>query len=163
MTHYDEEALFEYVEGTSSIAGDIESHVLGCDLCSSEVGEQRAMIAELASGELWANAPAPAPRQFVVNVAAFAERARREEEDAVAICDELLAGPSNWWVQRLRNMPFAALGRGEPREGETWRVNFFRIDRHPEKGDEYSAWQPTMKNPADFHVPAAFGTIRFQG
>ncbi|MEA2465684.1 MAG: hypothetical protein QOJ98_3431, partial [Acidobacteriota bacterium] len=107
MTHYDEETLFEYVEGTSPIAGDIESHVTGCDLCSAEVGEHRAMIAELAARDVWEQAPAPAPRQFVVNVAAFADRARREEEDAVAICDELLAGPSNWWVQRLRNTPQA--------------------------------------------------------
>jgi tetratricopeptide (TPR) repeat protein len=107
MTHYDEEALFEYVEGTSPIASDIESHVVGCDACSSEIGEHRAMIAELASADSWENAPAPAPRHFVVNVAAFAERARREEQDAIAICDDLLAGPSNWWTQRLRNTPGA--------------------------------------------------------
>jgi hypothetical protein len=59
-------------------------------------------------------------------------------------------------------VPFAALDRRVPVDGETWRVNFFRIDRHPELGDEYSAWQPTMKTPPDFHVPAAFGTLRFQ-
>jgi hypothetical protein len=59
-------------------------------------------------------------------------------------------------------IPFAAFERGEPADGDTWRINFFRIDRHPDQGDEYSAWQPTMKNPADFHVPAAFGTVRFQ-
>ncbi|MDQ3280730.1 MAG: carbohydrate-binding family 9-like protein [Acidobacteriota bacterium] len=59
-------------------------------------------------------------------------------------------------------VPFAALERGVPINGETWRVNFFRIDRHPDLGDEYSAWQPTLKTPADFHVPAAFGTLLFQ-
>ena len=58
-------------------------------------------------------------------------------------------------------VPFAALERGTPDDGETWRANFFRIDRHPEHGDEYSAWQPTMKTPADFHVAAAFGVLRF--
>ena len=121
MTHYDEEALFEYVEGTSPIAGDIESHVTGCDICSAEVGEHRALIAELSSKEVWEKAPAPTPRQFVVNVAAFAERARREEEEAVAICDDLLAGPSNWWVQRLRNTP-AACTAGVARQLLTrWR------------------------------------------
>jgi hypothetical protein len=60
----------------------------------------------------------------------------------------------------LVRLPFAALERGAPEAGEEWRVNFFRIDRHP-GGDEYSAWSPTMKDPADFHVPAAFGTLRF--
>lgn len=64
-------------------------------------------------------------------------------------------------VDTLIRIPFAALGRRTPQEGETWRANFFRVDRHPRHGDEFSAWQPTMKNPPDFHVPAAFGTLRF--
>lgn len=64
-------------------------------------------------------------------------------------------------VDTLIRIPFAAFGVSPPRSGDTWRANFFRIDRHPRLGDEFSAWQPTMKNPADFHVPAAFGTLRF--
>ena len=48
-----------------------------------------------------------------------------------------------------------------PAEGEVWRANFFRIDRHPKLGDDFSAWQPTMRTPPDFHVVGAFGTIRF--
>jgi hypothetical protein len=64
-------------------------------------------------------------------------------------------------VDTILRVPFAALGRGRPENGETWRANFFRIDRHPSEGDEFSAWQPTMRNPADFHVAAAFGTLRF--
>lgn len=57
-------------------------------------------------------------------------------------------------------IPFASLGRSTPAPGETWRANFYRVDRHA-RGDEFSAWQPTMKSPPDFHVPAAFGTLRF--
>lgn len=57
-------------------------------------------------------------------------------------------------------VPFAGLERPTPGDGEIWRANLFRIDRHPQ-GDEYSAWQPTMKEPADFHVTAAFGRLRF--
>lgn len=64
-------------------------------------------------------------------------------------------------VDTLIRIPFASLGRGTPADGEVWRANFFRIDRHAEQGDEYSAWQPTLKEPADFHVAAAFGTVRF--
>ncbi len=64
-------------------------------------------------------------------------------------------------VDTLLRIPFASLGRPVPGDGEHWRVNFFRIDRHPQLGDEFSAWQPTMKSPPDFHVPAAFGTLRF--
>jgi tetratricopeptide (TPR) repeat protein len=102
MSHYDQESLFEYVEGTSPIAGDIESHVSSCDECSAEVGEQRALMASLGDTDVWESAPPSAPRQFVVNVTAFAERARHEEEVAAALCDEVLTGPHAWWPQRLR-------------------------------------------------------------
>lgn len=64
-------------------------------------------------------------------------------------------------VDTLLRLPFASLGRPAPAAGEAWRANFFRIDRHPQLGDEFSAWQPTLRNPADFHVTAAFGTLRF--
>lgn len=64
-------------------------------------------------------------------------------------------------IDTIVRIPFSALGRSLPADGETWRGNFFRIDRHPRHGDEFSAWQPTLKQPADFHVAAAFGTLRF--
>ena len=101
MTHYDEEALFEYVEGTSPIASDIESHVATCEQCSAEVGEQRDMIAQLASAEVWQQPASPAPQQFVA-VRSFAARARTEEAEAAAHCDAILSGPPAWWPQRLR-------------------------------------------------------------
>lgn len=59
-------------------------------------------------------------------------------------------------------IPFASLGSPPPREGDRWSANFFRIDRHPSEGDEYSAWRPTMKDPADFHVAQSFGRLQFQ-
>src|SRR5687767_7313994 len=58
-------------------------------------------------------------------------------------------------------IPFAGLDRATPDSGETWRGNFFRVDRSP-RGDEYSAWQPTLRNPADFHVPGVFGELVFR-
>ena len=61
----------------------------------------------------------------------------------------------------LLRIPFAALDRATPAAGETWRANFFRIDRHPVHGDEFSAWQPTFRTPPDFHVTGSFGTLRF--
>jgi len=60
----------------------------------------------------------------------------------------------------LLMIPFDGLPVLPPHPGDRWRANFFRIDRHPE-GDEYTAWQPTGKQPPDFHVPAAFGTLLF--
>lgn len=42
---------------------------------------------------------------------------------------------------------------------QEWRVNFYRIDR-PKEGDaETTAWSPTLKTPADFHVPSRFGRL----
>lgn len=100
--HFDDEKLFEYVEGTSPIASDIELHVASCEECSVEVNEQREIIANLSDQEVWQNGPASAPRQFVVNVAAFADQARNEDEAASALCNEVLNGPHSWWPQRLR-------------------------------------------------------------
>ncbi len=81
----------------------------------------------------------------------FAAVRRRRESSGVSTIDTLL------------RVPFTSLGVKMPRSGERWRANFFRIDRHPKLGDEYSAWHPTLKRPADFHVTAAFGTLRFEG
>jgi len=63
-------------------------------------------------------------------------------------------------VDTVVRIPFDSIG-ARPASGTEWRGNFFRIDRSPAHGDEFSAWQPTMKNPADFHVAAAFGRIVF--
>lgn len=58
-------------------------------------------------------------------------------------------------------IPFAAIVDSPPAPGDEWRGNFFRIDRHSERGDEFSAWQPTLRDPADFHVATVFGSLRF--
>jgi len=58
-------------------------------------------------------------------------------------------------------VPWAAFGR-VPQPGERWRVNLFRcIGAGPERG--YLAWQPTRATQPDFHVPSAFGWLRFKG
>jgi hypothetical protein len=63
-------------------------------------------------------------------------------------------------VQIIIRIPFASLNK-HPNAGDVWRANFFRIDRSASHGDDFSAWQPTMKTPPDFHVTAAFGALRF--
>jgi hypothetical protein len=56
-------------------------------------------------------------------------------------------------------IPFKALGR-VPRAGESWRANLFRcIGSGEERG--YLAWQPTRTERPNFHVPEAFGWLRF--
>lgn len=41
-----------------------------------------------------------------------------------------------------------------------WRGNFFRVEG-PEPRRFYSAWRPTNSPEPNFHVPAAFGRLRF--
>ena len=48
----------------------------------------------------------------------------------------------------------------KPQPGERWRVNLFRcVGRDKERG--YLAWQPTRTGAPNFHVPEAFGWMRF--
>jgi hypothetical protein len=83
--------------------------------------------------------------------------------DLAWTCDGLFAALRRDDGMRLRTViriPFASL-KSHPNAGDEWRANFFRIDRSAAHGDDFSAWQPTMKTPPDFHVTAAFGTLRF--
>jgi alpha-galactosidase len=59
-------------------------------------------------------------------------------------------------------VPWEALGH-VPQIGERWRANLFRCvgAEGPTRG--YLAWQPTRTDEPGFHVPAAFGWIRFKG
>lgn len=83
-------------------------------------------------------------------------------EGLVAAIRKVIESNGEITVDVILRIPFFALERSTPGDGETWRANFFRIDRHPQQGDEYSAWQPTLRNPADFHVASVFGRLRFE-
>jgi alpha-galactosidase len=56
-------------------------------------------------------------------------------------------------------VPWKALG-SIPQSGDRWRANLFRcVGAGQTRG--YLAWQPTYTEEPGFHVPAAFGWIRF--
>jgi hypothetical protein len=57
------------------------------------------------------------------------------------------------------SVPWEALGRA-PQAGESWRANLFRCVGIGQ-GRGYLAWQPTLTEEPCFHVPTAFGWIRF--
>jgi len=42
-----------------------------------------------------------------------------------------------------------------------WRVNFYRVEGQKEPRS-YLAWQPTLTPQPNFHVPSAFGRLRFK-
>jgi hypothetical protein len=64
------------------------------------------------------------------------------------------------WRAVMR-LPFAAFG-GRPRAGDAWRVNLFRIGRVGGVR-QYLALAPTHTAAPDFHVPAAFVPLVFDG
>jgi alpha-galactosidase len=45
--------------------------------------------------------------------------------------------------------------------GKIWRTNFYRVEGEAEPR-HYLAWQPTRTPQPNFHVPKAFGTLRFE-
>lgn len=56
-------------------------------------------------------------------------------------------------------IPWEAFGR-KPKPGDVWLGNIFRcVGKEPDRG--YLAWQPTMTETPNFHVPDAFGEFMF--
>ena len=57
-------------------------------------------------------------------------------------------------------LPWTAFGR-KAQIGEEWRANLFRCVGPLGAKRGYLAWKPTRAPQPDFHVPQAFGSIRF--
>ncbi|MDQ3684009.1 MAG: carbohydrate-binding family 9-like protein [Acidobacteriota bacterium] len=64
-------------------------------------------------------------------------------------------------VTIVMRVPWNALVKRPPRAGERWRANLFRcVGTGASRG--YLAWRPTETPQPNFHVPAAFGWLRFE-
>lgn len=63
----------------------------------------------------------------------------------------------NQWEACLY-LPWAGLLGSAP-PPHLWRGNFYRIERPREAAPEFSCWSPTLVEPANFHIPAHFGTL----
>jgi hypothetical protein len=62
-------------------------------------------------------------------------------------------------VMVAMRLPWEAFGQ-RPQAEKLWRVNLFRcVGNGAERG--YLAWQPTRTPQPNFHVPQAFGWLRF--
>ena len=83
-------------------------------------------------------------------------------EGLVAAVRKMISAHNVMTIDTVVRVPFVSVGSTAPQNGDSWLANFFRVDRHPGEGDEYTAWRPTMKLPADFHVVNAFGRLIFQ-
>ena len=70
----------------------------------------------------------------------------------------LLNEKSHTWTAELA-IPISALTKQfDP--SAIWRANFYRIEG-PKEPRAYLAWQPTHTENPNFHVPSAFGRLRF--
>jgi alpha-galactosidase len=63
-----------------------------------------------------------------------------------------------WTAELALPVPVLMAGFDPSQE---WRVNFFRVEGATEPRF-YSAWRPTYTPQPNFHVPEAFGILRFQ-
>jgi len=73
-------------------------------------------------------------------------------------CSATLDEPAQTWAAELA-IPMKALTPAfDP--SSVWRVNFFRVEGQQEPRGYY-AWQPTYTPQPNFHVPSAFGRLRF--
>ena len=86
---------------------------------------------------------------------------RSWQSGAVAAVRKSIETDGAMTIDTVVRAPFRSFGPNAAPTG-LWRCNLFRIDRHPTRGDEYSAWRPTLRDPADFHVPASFGALEFR-
>jgi hypothetical protein len=62
------------------------------------------------------------------------------------------------WAIPFKSIPGAP--NTPPKDGDTWRMNLYRIDRTPD--EEFSCWSPTLEVPPNYHVPSRFGAIIFR-
>jgi hypothetical protein len=70
---------------------------------------------------------------------------------AAVLRDNVVIGITIPWSRRIP----------KPAAGNEWRVNLFRcVGPHPH--DRYLAWLPTRTPEPNFHVPEAFGVLRFE-
>jgi tetratricopeptide (TPR) repeat protein len=99
--HYDDQTLFQYVEGTSPICEEIRAHVGACADCAAEVESHYDVLEALRLTEAWGEdeAGASAGADAIVT---FTRQLADEDAAASLLCDEILVGPSSWWATRLR-------------------------------------------------------------
>ena len=72
----------------------------------------------------------------------------------------ILDPKAHTWAAELAIPMTALIAQFDP--SKTWRANFYRVEgsREPRA---YLAWQPTHTPTPNFHVPSAFGVLRFVG
>ncbi len=98
--HYDEESLIELLHSGEGFAGS-DPHLSSCPSCTVLLESYRVITEALGDGEVWAPseiADAQAAARGATSLRAFASAMETEDDRAVALVDELLLLPRQWWV-----------------------------------------------------------------
>ena len=104
--HYDEETLISFL-GASGDPRKRDPHLASCLACAESLDQYRAVVGVLGNQAAWdlrELKEEPVPRT-VATLRAFATTMAREDEAAAPMVAELLAGPREWWANRLRHHP----------------------------------------------------------
>ena len=102
--HYDDEALIAILE---SDRAQSDAHVPACTVCNEKLESFRTISGALTDNDVWDTRElrlAPVP-STITNLRAFADRMSAEDSEAARILPELLAGPREEWMPRLRAHP----------------------------------------------------------
>ena len=102
--HYDDEALIALMD--AGRAGS-DVHLPSCTICNEKLESFRTISGALRDNDVWdtrgfRSDPVPAT---IANLRAFADRMSFEDAAATDILPELLAGPRQEWMPRLRAHP----------------------------------------------------------
>lgn len=102
--HYDDESLIALMEADR--AGS-DAHLPSCTVCNEKLESFRMISGALRDQDVWdprafRSEPVPAT---IANLRAFADRMSDEDTAATCILPELLAGPREEWMPRLRSHP----------------------------------------------------------
>src|SRR5260221_14194162 len=98
MSHYDDEALLMYAEGSSPIREEITAHVSGCGECAEILSAHRQLAALLKTADVWVG-PTTGDAAVMAKGRELSALARRLDDEAAgaqAMVDETLASPPRW-------------------------------------------------------------------
>ena len=102
--HYDDEALIAILEADRTRS---DAHLPSCTVCNEKLESFRTISGALGDDAVWETRelrlePVPSTIAFLRS---FADRMSAEDSEAARILPELLAGPRETWMARLRQHP----------------------------------------------------------
>ncbi|HLE57167.1 MAG TPA: hypothetical protein VJB15_08800, partial [Rhodothermia bacterium] len=102
--HYDDEALIALME-SDRLRSD--AHLPACQSCSEKLESYQLIADALHDGETWDTRDArdQAVPSTIANLRAFADRMTADDTQAEIYLQDLLAGPREQWMPRLREHP----------------------------------------------------------